>query len=195
MHLNTIPTLLLAALTTAPLTTAIPLNTRQPSSSNPTCTHIQPTPSPPRLDLINRPDLSTITTQTLTFNLPSSSSTGPCTLRAHFPPHWEVYDSRVEAGGAPLVVNVFDVDGSGSGGSGGSGALVGSVQFADADADANAAAERDRIVTVGSLACRESMSFRFELASDSIGEVGFVQGYDAGLGVEGGLEVVFGESC
>jgi hypothetical protein len=48
----------------------------------------------------------------------------------------------------------------------------------------------ERVVVVNSFACRERMAYRFELAG--VGELGFVNGFDAGLGVDGGLEMVYG---
>ncbi|KAK3296885.1 uncharacterized protein B0H64DRAFT_440378 [Chaetomium fimeti] len=183
--LTTLTTLLLTT-----LSTALPAN---PIIRQTTCPRLHP-PSTPRLNLLNRPDLGITTTQTLTFTLPVPDNTpadinnntplpgGPCTLRAVFPPHWEVIDTSAQAGGAPLAVDVYAVDGPAAG------ALVGTVSFAvDAGGDDMG---RERVVVVNSFACRERMAYRFELAG--VGEVGFVNGFDEGLGVEGGLEMVVG---
>ncbi|KXX73680.1 hypothetical protein MMYC01_209731 [Madurella mycetomatis] len=131
------------------------------------------------INVLNRPDLQLVTTQTITFALPREALAGggPCALRARFPTHWEVYDSSVEAGGPPLAVDIFDVDGPAAG------ALVGSVRFAALEVGGAAA-------TINSFACRETMTYRFELAG--VGEVGFVNGEDTGLGVDGGVEMVWG---
>ena len=193
-------TTLFATISTALPTTALP--TRQT-----TCTRLFP-PSTPRLNLLNRPDLGLFSTQTLTFTLPNPSSSsnnnnnnnnnsnntslpspnpspipGPCTLRAVFPPHWEVTDTSIQSGGAPLAVNVYAVDGPAAG------ALVGTVRFAAAD-KGDGSAGRERVVVVNSFACRARMVYRFELVG--VGEVGFVNGFDEGLGVEGGLEMAVG---
>jgi hypothetical protein len=194
-------TLTLAFLT--PFTTALPapsplnLSLRNPQTTttntnvaaiNTTAKRACPRVAPlstPRLNLLNRPDLSPPLTQTQTvvFALPSPASSlpGPCTLRAVFPPHWEVFDSSVQAGGEPLAVNVIAADGPAEG------ALVGVVKFAGSGAGEEG---EERVVTVNSFACRERMAYRFELAG--VGEVGFVNGFDQGLGVEGGLEMGWG---
>ncbi|KAK4151802.1 hypothetical protein C8A00DRAFT_45034 [Chaetomidium leptoderma] len=187
MKFTLAPTTLLALLaTTLTTTTAIPVpaplntNTLTPR----TCPHVHPLATP-RLNLVNRPDLGVTTTQTLLFTLPSTAPgtplPGPCTLRAVFPPHWEVIDTSVQKGGEPLAVNVFAVDGPAAG------ALVGVVRFGSSSSSAG---NGERVVTVNSFACRERMAYRFELAG--VGEVGFVNGLDQGLGVEGGLEMAWG---
>ena len=94
--------------------------------------------------------------------------------------HREIIDTRLQSLGEPLSVNVYAVDGPAAG------ALVGSVRFADKDRQQ----DEERVVVVNSFACRERMVYRFELAG--VGEVGFVNGFDAGLGVEGGVEMVYG---
>ncbi len=78
-------------------------------------------------------------------------------------------------------MNVFALDGPAPG------ALVGTAKLG-----AEHAWEQDseRTVVINSFACRDEMQFRFELAG--VGEVGFVNGWDAGLGVAGGAEVVWG---
>lgn len=91
----------------------------------------------------------------------------------------------MQKGGEPLAVNVFAVDGPAAG------ALVGVARFASPDPAQNGPEGADgRVVVVNSFACRESMTYRFELAG--VGEIGFVNGLDEGLGVNGGLEIVYG---
>ncbi|GAB1315043.1 hypothetical protein MFIFM68171_05253 [Madurella fahalii] len=177
MHLsNTITTRLLLLL--SPLA-AVALPTLNPPINNrDTCQRTFPT-STRSINLLNRPDLQLAATQTIRFALPREAlaGSGPCALRARFPAHWEVYDSSVEAGGAPLAVDIFDVDGPAAG------ALVGSVRFAAVEVGGAAA-------TINSFACRESMAYRLVLAG--VGEVGFVNGEDRGLGLDGGVEMVWG---
>ncbi|KAK3906442.1 hypothetical protein C8A05DRAFT_11829, partial [Staphylotrichum tortipilum] len=127
------------------------------------------------------PSLTNPQLETLHFTLPPSASLpGPCTLRARFPPHWEVTDTGLSANPPnPLSVNVFALDGPAPG------ALVGTSKFGSAQPWTE-----ERVVVINSFACREEMTFRFEL--EGVGEVGFANGYDAGLGVGGGVEVVWG---
>jgi hypothetical protein len=76
--------------------------------------------------------------------------------------------------------------------------VVGVVRFASSASSSAAGGgggadgeeKKERVVTVNSFACRERMTYRFKLAG--VGEVGFVNGFDAGLGVAGGLEMVYG---
>ncbi|EAQ85882.1 predicted protein [Chaetomium globosum CBS 148.51] len=132
MHLTTtLTTLLLTTLTLAlPTTTPTTHNHKKKepaaAAAAATCAHIHPL-STPRLNLLNRPDLGLLSTQTLTFDLPtttpnSTTLPGPCTLRAVFPPHWTITDSSVQAGGPPLAVDVYAVDGPAAG------ALVGTAR-------------------------------------------------------------------
>ncbi|KAH6641615.1 hypothetical protein F5144DRAFT_139970 [Chaetomium tenue] len=189
MHLTTTLTTLLLTTLTFALPTTTHHEKKEPAAAAAaaaaTCAHIHPL-STPRLNLLNRPDLGLLSTQTLTFILPApspgTSLPGPCTLRAVFPPHWAITDSSVQAGGPPLAVNVYAVDGPAAG------ALVGTSRFA-AEAGSGAGAA-ERVVVVNSFACRPRMTYRFELAGT--GQVAFVNGLDQGLGVEGGLEMAVG---
>lgn len=69
------------------------------------------------------------------------------------------------------------------------GALVGAVRFADAGWKGEGDTDRV-VVVVKSFGCWERMGFRFELAG--VGEVGVGNGFGGGLGVAGGLEMVYG---
>ncbi|KAL2118239.1 hypothetical protein VTJ04DRAFT_7899 [Mycothermus thermophilus] len=186
---------LLGALTS--LATALPTPSTTSSSLNQptqhqkrTCTAIHPpTSQTPRVYLANRPDISTVVTQTVTWTLPPDAllpASGPCTLRARFPSLWEIVDTSVAKGGAPLPVNVFSETEDQQG------LLIGVTTFASPNKEDNAPSPDgpERVVVVNSFACKETMTFRFELAGE--GEVGFVNGLDEGLGLTGGLEIVYG---
>lgn len=192
--------LLLALLT--PLTTALP------SGPSPSITRYIPCGTVPlnnaaRINLVKQPDQDS-TNQTVSFFMPRSvDPSALCTLRARFPPHWEVYDSQLEAGGQPLTVAVYAVvsptvpirytTGDGPGLTMNdqdgpvAGKLLGKAQFAGGDQDTA------RVVGVfGNVRCQEKMTYRLEIA-EGTGELGFVNGLDKGLKVSGGLEMEY--SC
>ncbi|KAH6840810.1 hypothetical protein B0I37DRAFT_385212 [Chaetomium sp. MPI-CAGE-AT-0009] len=174
--LTTLTTLLLTTLSTALPTTK---ETRQTG-----CASVHP-PSPPYLYLANRPNLNLTRTQTLTFTLSNNNTVpgpGPCTLRAVFPPNWNILDTSVQAGGQPLAVNVYAVGGPAPG------ALVGTSRFAAAPGG-YVGAGGNRVVVVNSFACRATMAYRFELAG--VGELGFLNGFDRRR-MRGGLEMAVG---
>ncbi|KAL1838863.1 hypothetical protein VTJ49DRAFT_2116 [Mycothermus thermophilus] len=183
-------TTLASALPTPSLSSA--KNQCRDDNQTPTCKHISPpTSQTPRLYIVNRPDLSYTTTQTVTFTLPSDASGSSCTLQARFPPQWEIVDTSVLKGGSPLPVNVYAVDSAQEGKE----ELLATVALASENPEENAPSSpegrEDRVVVVVSeFECREEVSFKFELAGE--GEVGFVNGFDEGLRVSGGLEVVYG---
>lgn len=176
--------LLTSALATAhPTPNPSTLSASTRATTTTTCHRAFPS-STQRINLVNRPDLGLTTTQTVTFDLPREALAdvlGPCTLRARFPPGWEVYDSR--GGEPPLLVNVFALDDGGDGA-----ILVGSVRFPAGVVGVGGGAATT--VVINSFACRERMAFRLELAEP--GEVGFVNGEDRGLGADGGVEMVWG---
>ncbi|KAK4113637.1 hypothetical protein N656DRAFT_797495 [Canariomyces notabilis] len=170
--------LLVQLVTFGQITTALPLSVPLPTTTmaqrDDTCRYSYPPPFTARINVFNRPDLQLKSTQTVSFSLPPEAHS--CTLRVRFPPHWEVYDSSVEAGGPPLPMSIYAVDGPAAG------ALVGYARFAELPIGGEP-------TVINSFTCRETMTFRFELGGS--GEVGFVTGDDPALG-RGGIEMAWG---
>ncbi|KAK0670470.1 hypothetical protein QBC41DRAFT_317817 [Cercophora samala] len=127
-------------------------------------------------NVIYRPDMIHVHRNTnVSFIVPPNAS-GPCTLVGDFPANFDIYDSSVQAGGQPLQVNIFDIDGPTHG------SLLGTTQFPVAGPDQKTKEASKR--TINSFACREKMDFRFEAAE--LGTVEFMQTNDAGIFLEYG---------
>ncbi|KAK4451895.1 hypothetical protein QBC34DRAFT_45997 [Podospora aff. communis PSN243] len=106
------------------------------------------------------------TTQTLSFNIPPTSS-GPCTLIATFPANFPIASS-----GNPQV-NVIDVNGPAAG------AIVGTVTF-------SSETWGPKKTFINSFACRPNMQFKLMLATEDEGSVYFAEGNGAGVAVTAG---------
>ncbi|KAK4168015.1 hypothetical protein QBC43DRAFT_229546, partial [Cladorrhinum sp. PSN259] len=131
-----------------------------------------------RINPLNRPDLGegNVFTPQVAFKFPPSSSPstgGPCTLALSFPANYEIVDSSVQAGGQPLPLNFYALDGPAAG------SLVGTARLPTFLPDQKTR-EVVRVV-VNSFTCREVQSFRIELGA--LGELGFVNDNEAGNGL------------
>jgi hypothetical protein len=98
----------------------------------------------------------------LTF-YPPAGSPGPCSLVAKFPAGY----AGISNTGYSLV-NVFSIGGPAPG------ALVGTLRFRSSPSEPT-------YVTVNSFSCRQTMSYRLEIADGNVGSVAFSEVPGAGL--------------
>ncbi|KAK3995059.1 hypothetical protein QBC44DRAFT_32477 [Cladorrhinum sp. PSN332] len=130
---------------------------------------------------LNRPDLGleNVHKPEIAFIISEESLAthkGPCALTASFPKDYEIVDTSVAAGGQPLPLNFFALDGPANG------SLVGTTRLPTFLP--NQRTKEDVKVVINSFACRHYQAFRIELGG--IGEVGFVSDRVNGLYLEYG---------